>query len=85
MANTLRAGEKYHLKPLKIRKDDSGKLKAKVVKMKIADKVYDANWQMCGGNYDGEDLNWWLYIKKEYPDSICKKCDSKLRKLIAEA
>ena len=85
MANTLAAGEKVHLKPLKIRKDENGKLKFRVVKMKIADKAHDAIWQMCGGNYEGEDLNWWLHIRKEYPDSICKKCDSKLRKLIAEA
>jgi hypothetical protein len=85
MANILGAGEKIHLKPLRIRKDESGKLKFRVVKVKIAEKTYDAGWQMCGGNYAGEDLKIWLDMRKHFPNSVCKKCASKLRNLIDEA
>ena len=79
MANTLNAGEKMHLKNYSVRYVD-GKFKVRESK-----NPYIAINALCGIRHRGQDIHFWSELKKEYPESVCKKCEKKLKRLIDEA
>jgi hypothetical protein len=84
MGNFLNAGEKMHLANLRVRVVN-GKVKVRVVKVKIGDKKYETDHTLCGIRQSWYPIRYWCEIKKENPEAVCKKCEKKLKQLINEA
>jgi predicted SprT family Zn-dependent metalloprotease len=84
MANNLNAGEKQHLPNLRVRIID-GKVKLRVAKVQVGENKYDTNMTLCGIRQSWLPIRYWNEIRKEYPESMCKKCEKKLKQLINEA
>ena len=84
MANTLNAGDKIHLSGYRFKKVD-GKVKAAKRKIMIGEEKFDDTYAMCGINHTGDDLGWYLEVRKKWPNKVCKKCDKKLKKLVEAA
>ena len=84
MTNTLNAGEKRHLPALAARIID-GKVKLRTAKITIGEEKYDTNMTLCGSRHSWEPIKYWVEIRKEHPELVCKKCEKKLQQLINEA
>jgi hypothetical protein len=84
MANRLNAGEKIHLAHYRARNVD-GKVKLRRVKMMIGDRKVDSNLTMCGTTHSADDIDWFLEKRKSHPESVCKRCEKKLKKIVNEA
>ena len=83
MANRLNAGEKIHLAHYLARNVD-GKVKLRRAKMMIGGRKFDSNLTMCGTNHSADDIDSFLETRKSRPDSICKRCEKKLKKIVNE-
>jgi len=84
MANRLHAGDKAHLGKYRVKRVD-GKLKAVKVKIAVGDQKLHDTYAICGIDHHGEDLQWFLKIRKDFPSKVCKKCDKKLKAMIEAA
>ena len=84
MANRLNAGEKIHL-ALYFAKNVDGKVKLRRAKMMIGGRKFDSNLTMCGTTHSADDIDRFLETRKSHPDSICKLCEKKLKKIVNEA
>jgi hypothetical protein len=80
----LNAGEKSHLASY-LAKNIDGKVKLRRAKMMIGDRKYDSNLTMCGTDHTSEDIKFFLEVMKSHPESVCKTCEKKLRKIVKEA
>ena len=84
MANTLNAGEKRHLPNLSARIVD-GKVKLKIAKVMVANEKFDTDHTLCGSRHSYEPIGYWVKVRAESPEAVCKKCEKKLKQLINEA
>ena len=84
MANRLNAGEKVHLAHY-LARNVGGKVKLRRAKMMIGDGKFDSNLTMCGTTHSADDIKWFLEKRKRHPDSVCKRCEKKLKNILNEA
>lgn len=84
MANRLNAGEKIHLAHYRA-KNIGGKVKLRRVKMMVGETKCDSDLTMCGTTHSADDIKWFLERRKSHPDSVCKHCEKKLKKIVNEA
>ena len=84
MANRLNAGDKVHLQGYRCKRID-GKLKFAKSKIMIGEVKVEDSWAMCGIDHDGDDLQWFLQVRKEWPSKVCKRCEKKFKAMIQAA
>ncbi len=84
MANRLNAGDKIHLQEYFARNVD-GKVKLRKVKMMVAGQKFDSNINMCGDTHSAHDINFFLDMSRNHPETVCKKCEKKLKRIVNEA
>lgn len=81
---TLNAGDKLHLQAYTAYKNSDGKVKLRKVKIFVAGQKFDSNRTICGTTHSSVDINYFWDRRKSTPDSVCKKCEKKLRKIVNE-